>query len=84
MNIYKLRQLRVYCKGDIAMGWSYKCKDCGEDNKIKYIGDDIFQCEKCGSTNIKEEYIMHPYEARRNSVYATGNKWAIENWNATH
>ena len=24
------------------------------------------------------------YEKNRRAVYATGNKWAIENWNATH
>lgn len=24
------------------------------------------------------------YERRRAAVYATGNKWAIENWEATH
>lgn len=25
-----------------------------------------------------------PYERTKAQVYATGNKWAIENWNATH
>jgi len=25
-----------------------------------------------------------PFERTRNKVYATGNKWAIENFNATH
>jgi aldehyde:ferredoxin oxidoreductase len=25
-----------------------------------------------------------PYERTRAAVYATGNKWAIENFNATH
>lgn len=25
-----------------------------------------------------------PYERTRNAVNATGNKWAIENFNATH
>lgn len=27
---------------------------------------------------------LTPYERCRNAVYATGNRWAIENWNATH
>ena len=27
---------------------------------------------------------MSHYERTRNAVYATGNKWAIENFNATH
>lgn len=26
----------------------------------------------------------NPYERARNAAYATGNRWAIENWNATH
>ena len=39
---------------------------------------------------IKEEFIeqikpiLSPYERTRAAVYATGNKWAIENFNATH
>lgn len=31
-----------------------------------------------------EKFIETPYERARNSVYATGNRWAIENWNSTH
>lgn len=27
---------------------------------------------------------LTPYERCRNVVYATGNRWAIENFNATH
>ena len=27
---------------------------------------------------------LTPYERCRSAVYATGNKWAIENFNATH
>lgn len=27
---------------------------------------------------------LSPYERCRNAVYATGNRWAIENFNATH
>lgn len=26
----------------------------------------------------------NPYQRTRSAVYATGNKWAIENFNATH
>lgn len=29
-------------------------------------------------------YKPSPYERAKARVYATGNKWAIENWNATH
>lgn len=34
----------------------------------------------------KEAYVrpLTPFERTRNAVYATGNKWAIENFNATH
>ena len=32
----------------------------------------------------REIFIETPYERTRASVYATGNKWAIENFNATH
>lgn len=32
----------------------------------------------------KQKYIESPYEKTRNYVYASGNKWAIENFNATH
>lgn len=27
---------------------------------------------------------LSPYERTRRAVYATGNRWAIENFNATH
>lgn len=27
---------------------------------------------------------LSPYERQRNAVYATGNRWAIENWKAAH
>ena len=32
----------------------------------------------------KTEYVMSPFERQEAAVYATGNRWAIENWNATH
>jgi hypothetical protein len=36
--------------------------------------------------NEKAKHIVRstPYERTRATVYATGNKWAIENFNATH
>ncbi len=33
-----------------------------------------------GSSNRRED----PYERTKRQVYATGNKWAIENFHATH
>ena len=68
------------------MGWKQICNECGADgyNDIKYLGHDEYECVKCGSHNVREEYIPHPAECRMAAVYATGNRWAIENWNATH
>lgn len=34
--------------------------------------------------DIKREIHRSMYEVRRAQVYATGNRWAIENWEATH
>ena len=33
---------------------------------------------------MREVYYQSPQERLRARVYATGNKWAIENFNATH
>lgn len=68
------------------MGWKYRCNECGNNNSdnIKWLFKDEYECLKCGSHNVSEIYIPHPAERRRAMVYATGNKWAIENWNATH
>lgn len=67
------------------MGWKYTCNDCGAGSDyIDYLGKDIWKCNRCGGHSIREEYIPHPFERRRAAVYATGNRWAIENWNATH
>ncbi len=42
-------------------------------------------CHDCNcETDVIEKYIMTPYERTRNYVYSTGNRWAIENFNATH
>ncbi|MCR5329606.1 MAG: hypothetical protein K6E62_00255 [Lachnospiraceae bacterium] len=58
------------------------CDDCG----IKEALDDVGITEN----NPKRKEIMKavhrasPYERTRAQVYATGNKWAIENFEATH
>lgn len=44
----------------------------------------IFGCGISYSSNERKERPMSPYERTKAQVYATGNKWAIENFNATH
>lgn len=64
------------------------CSECGETRDFDYVDGPHFErcyCRKCGKeTNVKTRYIASPYEMARARVYATGNKWAIENFNATH
>lgn len=57
-----------YCKG------YYKGKEEAEENYARLK-------EREQETHSRT---MSPYERTRNAVYATGNKWAIENFNATH
>lgn len=65
------------------------CAKCGSSN-IEYLGKDelgieMCYCNKCESKQeSKEVFIETPYERTRRQVYATGNRWAIENFNATH
>lgn len=68
------------------MGWKFECKECGntDSNEIEYVGNDQYLCKKCNGKRVKEIYVATPYERTRAYVYATGNKWAIENFNATH
>lgn len=60
------------------------CSVCGSKN-IDYLGQDRCFCKDCQKeTDSKDKYIESPQERTRRAVYATGNKWAIENFNATH
>lgn len=60
------------------------CSECGSKD-IEYLGMDMCECHECGKTTMTmDKYISSPYERQRAAVYATGNRWAIENWNATH
>ena len=63
------------------------CRECGGDN-FDFIDGTHFErcyCRDCKKeTAVGERYVASPYERRRAAVYATGNRWAIENWNATH
>ena len=44
----------------------------------------IFGCGISYSSSEKRERPMSAYERTKAQVYATGNKWAIENFHATH
>ncbi len=60
------------------------CATCGTSG-IEYLGEDRCLCNVCGcERETRDEYVETPYERTRRMVYATGNKWAIENFNATH
>ena len=74
----------------------YKLTVYDEDGSISYESDNadrlIKQLESLKADEPKKEVEtkktytrpLTPYERTRNAVYATGNKWAIENFNATH
>lgn len=60
---------------------------CGKcrSSDIDYLGKDRCFCNKCQSEqDCKDIVIESPQERTRRAVYATGNRWAIENFNATH
>ncbi len=73
----------------------YKLTVYENDDAVTYQSDDadeiIKQLEsikeaeekeaKASKTRVKP---LSPYERTRARVYATGNKWAIENFEATH
>ena len=63
------------------------CAECGGKN-FDYIDGTHYErgyCHDCEKeVEIIDKFIMDPYDRTRAAVYATGNKWAIENFNATH
>lgn len=60
------------------------CAECGSGD-IEYLGNDRCKCRKCGQERpTRDKIIQTPYERTRAAVYATGNRWAIENFHATH
>ena len=74
----------------------YKLTVYDNDGTITYESDNadklIKQLESLKADEPKQEVEtpkphtrpLSPYERTRNAVYATGNRWAIENFNATH
>lgn len=60
------------------------CAKC-KNSDIQYLGQGKCYCNNCKSEQPSEDKIISsPQERTRAAVYATGNKWAIENFNATH
>lgn len=60
------------------------CEICGSSN-ITYLDGNKCICNICNKTRKPvTKMVMSPYERTRAQVYATENKWAIENFNATH
>lgn len=60
------------------------CSKCGSRD-IDYLGEGRCFCHNCNKeTEARDTYVKSPQERLRDKVYATGNKWAIENFNATH
>ena len=46
--------------------------------------DNSFGCGIVYSSGNESSHRETPYERTKRQVYATGNKWAIENFHATH
>ncbi len=71
----------------------YKNKKTGEEIKERELFDQTrqnFNTYEEWETWVNENYtsrerwVESPYERTRRAVYSTGNKWSIENFNATH
>ena len=66
--------------GKTSVGqWAYMCEECFVKHGLG-LGTGIGQ----KLVIKKPEKRQTPQERTRNAVYATGNKWAIENFEATH
>ena len=59
-----------------------RCQDCVN---YRYCTDEDKGMGICEAYERKEKVRRQtPYERTKAQVYATGNKWAIENFHATH
>ena len=60
------------------------CAVCGS-NEVEYQGREEVYCMICGKIqDAKTIFIESIHERHQRAVYTTGNRWAIENWKATH
>lgn len=60
------------------MAMSRTCPLCGA-----HLDPGEYKCD-CQQEKASKKRKPSPYERTRAAVEATGNKWAIENFNATH
>ncbi len=61
-----------------------QCPRCRSFDNV-HIGKGIYLCNNCGHViDAYEKRKPTPYERTKAQVYATGNKWVIENFHATH
>lgn len=74
-----------------------KCPKCGRDcDRLLALSrrdNKTNICDECGVKEALEDFKNYhqsnkgktnPYERTRQRVYGSGNKWAIENFEATH
>ncbi len=69
-----------------------KCPTCGKEFErllaLSRRDNRTMICDRCGMMEALEDYgeyrLSSPQERTKAAVYATGNKWAIENFEATH
>ena len=52
--------------------------------RVRADDNKVFGCEEFFVSRGSESRRETPYERTKREVYATGNKWAIENFHATH
>jgi hypothetical protein len=62
------------------------CPDCGRNNDHGESCECKSEVREADATPEPRKRPAHasPYERTRAAVYSTGNKWAIENFHATH
>ncbi|MCR5791367.1 MAG: hypothetical protein K6G83_15900 [Lachnospiraceae bacterium] len=69
-----------------------KCPKCGKEYErllaLSRRDNKTMICDVCGMKEALEDFAKYrkatPQERTKAAVYATGNKWAIENYEATH
>lgn len=55
-----------------------------DNNRARFNSYDEYEKWVEENYEEREKFVESPQERLRASVYATGNRWAIENFNATH